>query len=942
MRFLSAPASSHKRRNKAWILFPLLLFLAGVCAALLLRDYHAALSVVLLSAGAAELAWLSWRRHVDAAANRYEEMVRISQRIARIGSWDWDLVSGTLDCSDEICSIFGLEPDRTPHSYPAYLALLPRDDREILAAAIREALGAADAGFAVEHRVVRPDGTERYLYEAGEVIHDGSGAAVRVVGVVHDITQRKEAEDALFFEKRYRALIENLPQRIFLKDRNSVYLSCNSSFARELGRVPEEIFGKTDHDLFQESLATKRMEDDARVMAAGFPVERDERRVRDGSWVSSSLVPLKDDSGQAYGLLGVLTDITRRKRAEEQLKESEERFRNTFEQAAVGIFHLAMNGVMIRVNPCFCDILGFTPTDLLGRTLDETVHPEDLAAEREQTAKLLAREIENYSMELRQLRKDGSLVWVNLTKSLLCGERGEPRYLAGVVEDITAKREAQALRRERDLVQAASRAKSQFLAGMSHEIRTPMNAIIGLGRLALQTQLTAKQREYLEKICSSGQTLLDIINDILDFSKIEAGRVELERTEFSLADVLATISDLFSVKAQEKGIAYRILLDPQLPARLLGDPLRLTQVLNNLVGNAVKFTEHGEVTVEVRMAQAKEDEVAVRFLVKDTGVGLSADQIGKIFTPFTQADSSTTRRYGGTGLGLSISTQLVELMGGELKVQSEQGTGSSFYFTVNFALQAAGERPEPAGETEPSLRMLVLDRDEDSRERLKVMVDGLPLSVVYVSDLPETLAALEESCQPAAFPFDLVVVDLASAGEEGMLAVARDLSLRQGECPPVLGMVPPERIGEMSGRREEFGLNVVIASPARPSVMLDAIVRSLARPGSSPEEATGHQPAPALPEPVAEEAALAEEGPWDPDRLGEEAAKLERMLIRNSLDAKRQFAVLRTGLPGTRYAGELKALELCLERLDFKKARQLLAQLPVQPCDPDSEGKEPA
>ncbi|WP_324079963.1 PAS domain S-box protein [Geomonas sp.] len=757
---------------------------------------------------------------------------------------------------------------------------------------------------------------------------------------------RKEAESALFFEKRYRALIENLPQRIFLKDHNSVYLSCNSSFARQLGLQPKDVFGKTDYDLFPEPMARKRLDDDARVMAAGTPEERDEQRDRDGSWVSKALIPLKDEAGTVHGLLGILTDITYRKQAEQQLKESEQRFRDTFEQAAVGICHFDLDGKVIRINRRFCDILGYQQGELLGRSLDEMVHPEDLPAERAQSGRLVAREIENYSMELRQLRKDGSLVFVNLTKSLVCGEGGEPRYLTGVVEDITAKLEAQTLRRERDLVQAASRAKSQFLAGMSHEIRTPMNAIIGLGRLALQTELTAKQREYLEKICSSGQTLLDIINDILDFSKIEAGRVELERTEFSPAEVLGAISDLFSVKAREKGIGLRVRLAPQLPKRLLGDPLRLTQVLNNLVGNAVKFTERGEVVVEVKPVERGTESLCVHFCVKDTGVGLSPDQIEKIFTPFTQADSSTTRRYGGTGLGLSISSQLVELMGGELRVQSSAGVGSSFYFTVGFQLPAAGEPPKATLDQElDSLRLLVLDGDLESRDKLCGLLHGLPLSLDFVENVPAALAALSEPAPSGAPPYDLVVIDGATAGEDGIRVVCRDISSRHSDLP-ALAAATGCQLEQIRQQSRQLGLSGVVAS-SRPALVLDGIVRALSR-GQLPPDREPRPPAltgaglqgtlngwsGGL---AAERAAVLE-----PARLAEEAAKLLRLLARNSLDAKRQFALFAGVIPAGTFVKELKALELCLDKLDFKKARQLLSTFPGIPSEPPAEERDTA
>ncbi|WP_224960323.1 PAS domain-containing hybrid sensor histidine kinase/response regulator [Geomonas subterranea] len=914
----------------------------GICACLLLVVFAAVCRPQAGPAGALAMVFvgglhalrLKWRRQSEDELRRSEEQLRISQRIAHIGSWDWDVASGRLDCSEELCRILAIPLEQAPRSFAGLLALLPEPARETVAAAVERALSGDDS-YTVEYSLLHPDGSERYLSEVGEVFRNYSGTPLRVVCVVHDITERKEAERALFFEKRYRGLIENLPQRIFLKDCNLVYLSCNSSFARALGVEPADVFGKTDYDLFEAPLARKRQEEDMRVMAAGSAVERDEQRERDGKWVSKALIPLKDEQARVYALLGVLTDITFRKKAEERLRESEERFRNTFEQAAVGICHIALSDILIRINLRFCDILGYSQEELLGWTLEQTIHPDDRAAEQGQLSRLVNREIDNYSIEIRQIRKDGSLVWVNLTKSLVCGPNGEPKYLIGVIEDVTAKREALDLRRERDLVQAASRAKSEFLANMGHEIRTPMNAVMGLSRLALKTELMPKQREYLEKICSASRTLLNIINDILDFSKIEAGKLELEKTELSLQEVLGNISDMHHLKAQEKGVDFKLRLAPELPRKLLGDPLRLTQVLNNLIGNALKFTSRGEVVVTVKPVGQEEGVVRVNFCVQDTGIGITPEQMEKIFTPFTQADSSTTRQYGGTGLGLSISRQLVELMGGELEVHSIPGAGSSFIFTVGFAIAAAGKPAAgPREEELRNLRLLVLDGNPAAVEGIAEMLQGLPIELRAVPTFAAACEALKEPSPHGHVPFDMVVIDGATAGEEGLEELSRSISTRYQKGVPVLATVPSEQLEAVRQLGDEWGLSAVYAAPVRPSLLVDGMIRALAR-------TVAHQ---ANPAPAAAAAAhparpvrSAPQGPFLPDRFAAEKAKLERLLARNSLDAKRQFEQFCRQVPRGSFTGELQALQACLEKLDFRKARQLLAIFPaVQEPHPDT------
>ncbi|GFO68252.1 hypothetical protein GMLC_18310 [Geomonas limicola] len=998
-----------------------------------------AVSLWILAAGAAASWWFSRELSLrEALAQSGGRRLKSIEELCGVGSWEWELPGGRLRISPQASRILG-GGTTLPESFPALLELLPEKEREILSSAVTRALSGTDR-FAVQHALIPSDGARRLVAHSGALLRDAGGDPQRLIGVVQDVTGREEAEDALFFEKRYRGLIENLPQRIFLKDLNSVYLSCNSSFARDLGLEPAQVFGRTDYDLFPPQLARKRLEDDARVLAAGIPEERDEQRERDSSWVSKALIPLKDEAGRSYGLLGILTDITSRKRAEEQLKESEERFRNTFEQAAVGICHLSLKGGLIRINRRFCEILGYPQEELLGRVLDEIIHPEDVAPEHDNVERLLNREIDSYSMELRHLKKDGTPVWVNFSMSLVRNRAGEPRYFAAMIEDMTAKREAEALRQERDLVQASSRAMSQLLANMSHEIRTPMNAVLGLGHLALKTELTPKQRDYLEKICSSSRNLLEIINDILDFSKIEAGRVELEWTEFNLHQVLKTVSDMMGPKAQEKGIKFRVRVAPELPARLTGDPLRLAQVLNNLIANAVKFTEKGEVLVEVRATGWQDASVAVRFSVQDTGVGLTPEQLEKIFTPFTQADSSTTRRYGGTGLGLSISSHLVELMGGGLGVESVPGTGSCFSFTVNLGLLEAAESPA-AGE-DPKLRnlkILALESEPFPRERLTQVVNGLPFAVELAGTTAQARTALERAALPGAQPVDLVVLSHATAGMEGIELLCREVAAWQSRRPPILVTVALENAEEVRERAAELGIAVVLPLPARNSLLLDAIVRALAQeedaeepevpsapaapphgteplaqlPGFDPAQALKrlggnrsllvkllkeferdfsgvlealkgalargeaesarrlshtlkgvagnlsatavHAAALELERAIAgqEETAAPLEAlagvlepflaalrtlPAEPvpapatgsslaqERLAAELAELERLLSKNSLNAKRQFAKLRDGLPGE-FKDELREMESCMDKLDFKKARTLLARL---------------
>jgi two-component system, sensor histidine kinase and response regulator len=393
------------------------------------------------------------------------------------------------------------------------------------------------------------------------------------------------------------------------------------------------------------------------------------------------------------------------------------------------------------------------------------------------------------------------------------------------------RREAAAfeMRRLKTAAEDANRAKSDFLANMSHEIRTPMNAVIGLAHLALKTQLDARQRDYLGKIQSSATALLGIINDILDFSKIEAGRLELETVAFDLSSVIENVTTVASVRAAEKDIEFLIATDPELPLELMGDPLRLGQILLNLVGNAIKFTETGEVVLSVSLASRRAHAVKLAFAVRDTGIGMTEAQQQALFRPFTQADASTTRRFGGTGLGLAISHTLVELMGGSIAVESSPGAGSSFSFTVVLELQKAAAKPIPAALGRlRNLRVLVVDDNATSREIIGRTLGAWSMEVGMAASGAEAVGAIETAAARAR-PYDLVLMDWKMPGMDGIEASRHIRGVSGGGAAmPVIFMVTAYGREEVMTRARNAGIETFLTKPVDSSMLLDSIAAAFA------------------------------------------------------------------------------------------------------------------
>ncbi|MBF0368762.1 MAG: transporter substrate-binding domain-containing protein [Magnetococcales bacterium] len=530
-------------------------------------------------------------------------------------------------------------------------------------------------------------------------------------------------------------------------------------------------------------------------------------------------------------------------RSEEARKEAERALlftQHAVDHAAEAIFWMQTDGGRFTyVNNTACQRLGYSQAELLQMQIRDI----DTAFPQKAVEDLLEkfRHQESITLESKHRTKDGRTFPVEMSASLAKCDSNE--IIMAFTKDITERKEAEeGLKKAKEAAEDATRAKSDFLANMSHEIRTPMNAIIGMSHLALQTELTTKQRDYVTKTFNAANSLLGIINDILDFSKIEAGKMDMESAPFQLDEVLDNLASLITVKTREKGLEFLISPSPAVPNGLMGDPLRLSQILVNLANNAVKFTESGEVVIrielmgedglpvtvgeEARLATELKDDhpVTLRFSVQDTGIGMTKEQIGRLFQAFSQADTSTTRKFGGTGLGLTISKRFVEMMNGKIWVESEPGHGSSFRFTAVFGRHGeAGTNARIVPEELHHLRVLVVDDSADSREILVNLLQGYSLTAEEVSSGEAAVKRLIEA-SAGGNPFDLVLMDWRMPGLDGIETTRTIQNLSEISVRPKIILVTAHGREEVRKQAEQVNLDGFLLKPVSASTLFDTIV----------------------------------------------------------------------------------------------------------------------
>ncbi|MCG2586298.1 PAS domain S-box protein [Massilia sp. TS11] len=673
---------------------------------------------------------------------------------------------------------------------------------------------------------------------------------------LRDTSERQRSEEALRASaERYRRIVETAAEGIWITDAAGLTAFSNPRLAQMLGHEEVAMQGKPmadyidpdDADALQAYLAAR---------AEAGPGQADFRfRHSDGSvlWAQVSTAPIVEH-GRFTGNLSMLTDVSSRRAAEQRLQE-------IIQMLPIGLFIKEPGGRVVLMNSACEQQLGVRMEDL-NRDAPSRLTPAQIAALRRRDQQAFEeRRLIDYTETLHQPEL-GQDLYLRTLKKPVFNARGEPEYLICMTIDITAARRVERELRElnehleervqqrteqldlaKQVAEEASKAKGQFLANMSHEIRTPMNGVIGMAYLALKTELNPRQRDYLEKIRFAGEHLLGIIDDILDFSKIEAGRLEIERIVFSLDHVLQTLSTVVASKAQSKNLALDFEVGPGLPPLMVGDPLRLGQVLINYTNNAIKFSEHGKISVRIHLLEESASDCLLRFEVLDNGIGLTPEQQARLFQSFEQADTSTTRAYGGTGLGLAICKQLAQLMQGEVGVDSMPGYGSCFWFTARVGKAAAhasaalppaaAPLPEQSAAVRAAMqgaRILLVEDNAFNQQIALEMLEEAGATVVLANNGVEALDLLRQA------QFDCVLMDMQMPIMDGLEATRRIRADASLAGLRVLAMTATATLDDRA-RCLAAGMDDFITKPVQPTSLCETVARWLPQRSPSPAPA---------------------------------------------------------------------------------------------------------
>jgi two-component system, sensor histidine kinase and response regulator len=659
------------------------------------------------------------------------------------------------------------------------------------------------------------------------------GKCVGSVITFRDITERLRYEDRMMFNHH---VLENSGPMLWIDAETYLVSYANPAACRHLGYSLEELLGMKvpDYDPFYGKEQADYINQGLSRKASVTGNSRHRRK--DGTLRDVEVTIFRAEHAHRAVYIVSIKDLTEQRHAEHERQRQEALLTSLINSIPDPISYRDLEGVYLGCNDAFAEMTGKPPSAVIGRRIEEVVPADRVAWVVQNDAEVLA-SLQKCSHEGWIGYPDGRQALMDSVRTPLRDHKGRILGVLSISRDITQRHKVEEeIRQAKEMAEAATRMKSDFLANMSHEIRTPMNAIIGLSHLVLKTELTARQRDYIAKVQTSGQHLLGVINDILDFSKVEAGKLDLEHAEFELEKLLDNTGSLISEKSHAKGLELVFEVAPDVPPNLVGDSLRLGQILLNYANNAVKFTDKGEIVISVRASERTDTGVLLHFRVQDTGIGLTPEQAGRLFQSFSQADTSTTRRFGGTGLGLAISKKLAELMGGEVGVESEFGKGSTFWFSARLGVGTAQRRELLPNPDLRGRRALVVDDNDHARATIMDMLQGMTF---LATEVASGTAAVDEvrRASSTGHPYDVVYLDWRMPGMDGMETARRIRSLGLAS-PPLFLMVTAHGREEVLKEAEGAGIENVLVKPVSASILFDTTMGVLGGRRAPPPAAT--------------------------------------------------------------------------------------------------------
>ena len=750
-----------------------------------------------------------------------------------------DMSSRVSMVSDGVQALFGKTRDEVMGQQDVLSSLIHPEDRVRVQKRFMEIVKSGEPGH-FDYRTLAADGRYRWIRSfAGATL--GEDGYLAWNGFSLDVTAEVEAREKLdAAERLLRDVTDGFPGAIFQRrlalNGEITYPFISAGYER-LGKFQVAKTGYADQaEEFEAFPPEERAAIDAarqRSIETLEPYAIDNRMYLQGGgfiWVRTSATPRREPDGTIVWN-GYSYDITQRKETEARLEAAEKLLREVTDNAPGFFFQLQFDEAGNRrysfISRGVLALTGYSAEEFMAdpnRLLEAT--------DAEGRERLLGAwgksrdELAPYRVEYCIRTRSGAQRWLRGSATPSRSANGTMIWNGFTIDVSDEKQLEEELAEAMQVAEAANRAKSEFLANMSHEIRTPMNAIVGLSHLGLKTTAPARLQDYLRKIHTAAQSLLEIINSILDYSKIEAGMLSLEQTSFDLYEVLENISGLLNLRASEKGLELLISVAPEVPPTLIGDPLRLGQVLLNLTGNALKFTERGQIVISVGIASQTEGRIQLRFEVADSGIGMNAAQLGRLFTAFSQADSSTTRQYGGTGLGLSISKRLVELMGGEIGATAEPGVGSVFHFTADFGVAEVVTPPLAAPADLRNLRVLAVDDNFTALDILRTYLESFGLRVDRANSGAQAISAVQR--EAASDPYQLVLMDWQMPGMNGIEA-ALQIRDDHAETAPKIVMVSAYGREELMRQAEDAGVEGFLIKPVNPSLLFDTILHAFGK-----------------------------------------------------------------------------------------------------------------